>query len=42
MKYQMGDCHFEAESKYLTLDLPESDDIFDNTDALRETMQQDG
>ena len=42
MKYQMGDCHFEAGSKYLTLELPESNDIFDDTDALRERMQQDG
>ena len=42
MKYQMGDCYFEAESKYLTLELPESNEIFDDTEALRERMRQDG
>jgi len=42
MKYQMGGCQFEAEGKYLTLDLPECNDILDDTDALRRRMQSDG
>ncbi len=42
MKYKMGDCHLEAKTKYLTLDLPESNDILDDTEALRERMQNDG
>ncbi|GMR23860.1 MAG: phytanoyl-CoA dioxygenase family protein [Acidobacteriota bacterium] len=42
MQYQMGNRHFEAESKYLTLDLPDSNDILEDSDALRERMQRDG
>jgi len=42
MKYQLGDCHFEAEGKYLTLNLPECNDILDDTTALRGRMKEDG
>ena len=42
MKYQFGKCEFEAESKYLTLNMRESNDIFDDTAALRERLAAEG
>ena len=42
MAYQMGNCYFEAEGHYLTLALPDSGDIFDDTKALRARMRRDG
>ncbi len=42
MKYQFGRCEFEAESKYLTLRMRASNDVLDDTHALRERLDADG
>lgn len=42
MKYQFGKCEFEAEGKYLTLKMRESNDILDDTDALRARLAEEG
>ncbi|MBX3440593.1 MAG: phytanoyl-CoA dioxygenase family protein [Planctomycetaceae bacterium] len=42
MKYRFGKCEFEAESKYLTLQMRESNDIINDTDALRKRLADDG
>ena len=42
MKYHMRSCQFEAESKYLTLSLPDSTRRLDDTNALRARMREDG
>ena len=41
-QYQIGDSWFEAESKYLTLELRDSTDLLDDTEALRARMKEDG
>ena len=38
----MGPCSFEPESPYLTLRLPESNDILNQPEALRERLDEDG
>jgi len=40
--FRMGPCSFEAESRYLTLQLRESNEIRDDAVALRERLQTDG
>ncbi len=40
--YTMGPCEFEAESRYLTLQLPDSTPHIDNVQALRNRMAEDG
>lgn len=42
MKYRMGPSEFEAESKYLTLHLQDSNDILADTEALRARLAEDG
>lgn len=42
LKYRLGPCEFEAESRYLTLRLRESDDILDDPAALRARLSEDG
>ena len=42
MRYQIGDRQFEAESRYLTLALRASNDLLDNSDALRRRLAEDG
>ena len=41
-KFQIGNAWFEAESKYLTLNLRDSTDALDDTDELRRRMKEDG
>lgn len=41
-KYQIGKHWFEAESKYLTLDMRDSTDLLDDVEALRQRMKEDG
>jgi hypothetical protein len=40
--YKIGDAAFEAESKYLTLNLSDSTSLFDDTHALRQRISEDG
>lgn len=40
--YTMGPCQFEAESRYLTLQLPDSTPLCEDVQALRDRMNQDG
>lgn len=40
--FRMGPCAFEAESRYLSLQLRESNDIRDQPEALRERLSEDG
>lgn len=40
--FRMGSCSFEAESRYLTLRLRESNDIRDQPEALRLRLNEDG
>ena len=42
MKYRMGSAEFEAGSRYLTLDLKESNHILDDAGALRRRLSEDG
>lgn len=42
MKYRLGPCEFEAESRYLTLRLRESNDILDDPAALRARLEDEG
>ncbi len=42
MKYRFGPCEFEAESKYLTLHMRESNGLLDDVQALRERLDADG
>ena len=40
--FRMGPCSFEPESRYLTLQLRESNEILDHPEALRERLKKDG
>ncbi len=40
--FRMGPCFFEAESRHLTLQLRESNDILGQPEALRERLDEDG
>jgi hypothetical protein len=40
--FRMGPCSFEAESRYLTLQLRESNEISDDPEALRKRLDEDG
>lgn len=42
MKYRFGKCEFEAESKYLTLRMRESNDLLDDPAAMRARLAEDG
>lgn len=42
MKHRLGACEFEAESRYLTLRLRESNDILDDPTALRARLADEG
>src|ERR687892_1091561 len=42
MKYRLGPCAFEAESRYLKLQLRESNDILADPAALRGRLDDDG
>lgn len=42
LSFRMGPSIFEAESRFLTLKLRESNDIIDNPEALRERLNDDG
>jgi hypothetical protein len=42
MGYQFGNEQFEPGSKYLTLDLPDSNDLLDDPSALRARLRNDG
>jgi hypothetical protein len=42
MGYRLGTREFEAESRYLTLDLRESNDVLDDPAALRARLAEDG
>src|SRR5688572_29208149 len=41
-KFRMGPCEFEAESRYLTLRLQESNDVLGDAKALRARFDTDG
>jgi len=42
MRHRLGPCEFEAESRYLTLGLRESNDVLDDVPALRARLAADG
>jgi hypothetical protein len=41
-KFRMGPCEFEAEGRYLTLRLRESNDVLGDTESLRARFETDG